>query len=128
MSKRAAPSSTQFPASCIVEVAWEVCNQVGGIYTVIRSKAPCMVENATGPYCMVGPYVKRIRLEKMGHHEPMDFLFKQDMLILKLVQNFESFYIQTVRDHDFGFALQQVLAFAGGYFADGAQHMCSIRA
>ena len=66
MSKRAAPSSTQFPASCIVEVAWEVCNQVGGIYTVIRSKAPCMVENATGPYCMVGPYVNPMTRSSAG--------------------------------------------------------------
>jgi hypothetical protein len=27
----------------LVEVAWEVCNQVGGIYTVLRSKVPSMV-------------------------------------------------------------------------------------
>jgi glycogen(starch) synthase len=32
---------------------------VGGIYTVIRSKAPAMVEHAHGPYCMVGPYVNK---------------------------------------------------------------------
>ncbi|HAE13850.1 MAG TPA: hypothetical protein DCG24_06430, partial [Bacteroidetes bacterium] len=24
----------------LAEVAWEVCNQIGGIYTVVRSKAP----------------------------------------------------------------------------------------
>jgi glycogen(starch) synthase len=46
-------------AACTVEVAWEVCNQVGGIYTVIRSKAPAMVENSRGPFCMIGPYVNR---------------------------------------------------------------------
>ena len=28
----------------LFEVAWEVCNQVGGIYTVIRSKVPAMVD------------------------------------------------------------------------------------
>ena len=28
----------------LVEVAWETCNQVGGIYTVIRTKVPSMVE------------------------------------------------------------------------------------
>ena len=30
--------------SLLTEVAWEVCNQVGGIYTVIRSKVPSMME------------------------------------------------------------------------------------
>lgn len=59
MTQRAIENSTQFPEACIVEVAWEVCNQVGGIYTVIRSKAPAMVERSTGPYCMIGPYVNK---------------------------------------------------------------------
>ncbi len=40
----------------LCEVAWEVCQQVGGIYTVIRSKAPSMV-GLWGPrYLLVGPY------------------------------------------------------------------------
>ena len=30
--------------SMLLEVAWEVCNQVGGIYTVIRSKVPAAKE------------------------------------------------------------------------------------
>lgn len=58
-----------FPATCLLEVAWEVCNQVGGIYTVIRSKAPAMVENVHGPFCMIGPYLnKSIHAEL----EPLD--------------------------------------------------------
>ena len=28
----------------LAETAWEVCNQVGGIYTVIRSKVPAMID------------------------------------------------------------------------------------
>lgn len=40
----------------LFEVAWEVCNQVGGIYTVIRSKVPSMVEEWGENYCLVGPY------------------------------------------------------------------------
>ena len=53
----------------LVEVAWEVCNQVGGIYTVIRSKAPAMMENWGGRFCMIGPYVnKNIHAEL----EPLD--------------------------------------------------------
>lgn len=43
----------------VVESAWEVCNQVGGIYTVIRSKAPAMMKNHGGNYCLVGPYVNK---------------------------------------------------------------------
>lgn len=42
-----------------MEVAWEVCNQVGGIYTVIRSKAPAMAEHVNGPFCMIGPYISK---------------------------------------------------------------------
>ncbi len=59
MPKRTVELKDQFPAACIVEVAWEVCNQVGGIYTVIRSKVPAMVKHANGPYCMIGPYLHR---------------------------------------------------------------------
>jgi len=32
---------------------------VGGIYTVIRSKAPAMMKNHSGNFCMVGPYVSK---------------------------------------------------------------------
>ncbi len=41
----------------LVEVAWEVANQVGGIYTVIRSKAPSMIKNWGERYLLIGPYV-----------------------------------------------------------------------
>ena len=60
---------TGFPKSILVEVAWEVCNQVGGIYTVIRSKAPAMADYVNGPFCMIGPYLsKNIQSEL----EPLD--------------------------------------------------------
>lgn len=39
----------------IIECAWEVCNQVGGIYTVIRSKVPAAVEAFGQNYCLLGP-------------------------------------------------------------------------
>lgn len=41
----------------IVECAWEVCNQVGGIYTVIRSKVVAAVERWGDNYCLLGPLV-----------------------------------------------------------------------
>ncbi len=40
----------------LMEIAWEVCNQVGGIYTVLRSKVPSMVSRWSSRYCLVGPY------------------------------------------------------------------------
>lgn len=40
----------------LFEVAWEVCQQLGGIYTVIRSKVPEMIKRWGNRYCLIGPY------------------------------------------------------------------------
>ncbi|MEY4576231.1 MAG: hypothetical protein RL701_934 [Pseudomonadota bacterium] len=48
------PSSGAF----LIEIAWEVCNQIGGIYQVVRSKAPLMVHRWREQYCMLGPYLE----------------------------------------------------------------------
>ncbi len=50
-------SDTLFPGAVLFEVSWEVCNQIGGIYTVLRSKAPAVMRSRTGPYFMIGPYL-----------------------------------------------------------------------
>jgi glycogen(starch) synthase len=42
----------------LFEVAWEVCNQVGGIYQVVRSKVPLMMSRWHERYCLLGPYVE----------------------------------------------------------------------
>ena len=42
----------------LLEIAWEVLNQVGGIYTVIRSKVPTNIEKWQSNYCLVGPYMQ----------------------------------------------------------------------
>ncbi|MDH5598529.1 MAG: glycosyltransferase [Cyclobacteriaceae bacterium] len=39
----------------LVEVAWEVCNQVGGIYTVIRSKIQAVKQKWGDNYLLIGP-------------------------------------------------------------------------
>jgi hypothetical protein len=39
----------------LFEIAWEVCNQVGGIYQVLRSKAELMVERWREDYCLSAP-------------------------------------------------------------------------
>ncbi|MBD3209545.1 glycogen/starch synthase [Candidatus Woesearchaeota archaeon] len=44
-------------AEVVIELSWEVCNKVGGIYTVIQSKAPFM-RQFYDEYFTVGPYFK----------------------------------------------------------------------
>lgn len=69
MPKRSS-QSTEFSSNAyLVEVAWEVCNQVGGIYTVIRSKAPAMINQWGGRYCMIGPFINKNILAEL---EPLD--------------------------------------------------------
>uniref|UniRef100_A0A3P8YAV7 Glycogen [starch] synthase n=1 Tax=Esox lucius TaxID=8010 RepID=A0A3P8YAV7_ESOLU len=42
----------------LFEIAWEVANKVGGIYTVIQTKARLTVEEWGENYFLVGPYVE----------------------------------------------------------------------
>ena len=54
----------------LIEVAWEACNQVGGIYTVIRTKVPSMVEKWGEDYLLLGPYVTQTAAAEF---EPLTF-------------------------------------------------------
>ena len=54
----------------VIEVAWEVCQQVGGIYTVLRSKAPAAVKRYGHNYCLVGPYNPEISPQEFEETEP----------------------------------------------------------
>ena len=40
----------------LFEVGWEVCWQLGGIYTVLRTKAPVMQQRWGDRYFLIGPY------------------------------------------------------------------------
>ncbi len=53
---KTAGAAARRPHALLLEIAWEVCQQLGGIYTVIRSKAPTMVERWGNQYCLIGPY------------------------------------------------------------------------
>ncbi|MFN8437693.1 MAG: glycosyltransferase [Cytophagales bacterium] len=53
----------------LIEVAWEVCNQVGGIYTVIRSKVPVIKQKWGSNYCLIGPYFHH---KAMSEFEPVE--------------------------------------------------------
>lgn len=63
--------TTKTRRNLLVEVAWEVCNQLGGIYTVIRSKAPTMVEKWGDDYCLIGTYLHK---NVSAEFEPTDDL------------------------------------------------------
>jgi glycogen(starch) synthase len=63
-----APSSRGQPLLC--EVAWEVCQQLGGIYTVIRSKAPSMIRRWGRRYCVVGPYNPKLSPQEFEETTP----------------------------------------------------------
>jgi glycogen(starch) synthase len=53
----AAPAAAAPPAPPLLfEVAWEVCWQLGGIYTVLRSKAGAMLRHWDDRYFLIGPY------------------------------------------------------------------------
>jgi glycogen(starch) synthase len=44
------------PDAVLFEVAWEVCWQLGGIYTVLKTKADTMLSRWGDRYFLVGPY------------------------------------------------------------------------
>ncbi len=63
----------QVKADCLFEVSWEVCNKVGGIYTVIMSKAALMNE-AYKNYFLVGPYIEEKAQLTFVEENPSDEL------------------------------------------------------
>ena len=60
--------------AALFEVSWEACHQVGGIYQVLRSKAPIMVERWGDRYLLVGPWIPRIVQVEFEPEEPRDFV------------------------------------------------------
>ncbi|CAD5125384.1 DgyrCDS13621 [Dimorphilus gyrociliatus] len=52
------------------EVSWEVANKVGGIYTVIKTKASVTVEELGEQYCLIGPYNENIVRQEVEILDP----------------------------------------------------------
>lgn len=77
MSKRSSASPPLLPQANLVEVSWEVCNQVGGIYTVIRSKVPCTMDHWAGRYCLVGPFLNKNILAELDLMDDVQDIFGQ---------------------------------------------------
>ena len=55
----------------VFEVAWEVANKVGGIYTVLRSKAGVTTEELGDDYFMLGPYNHEQCQAEVSHTAPL---------------------------------------------------------
>jgi glycogen(starch) synthase len=68
----------------LIEIAWETCNQVGGIYTVIRTKVPSMVEKWGDDYFLLGYFPQTASAE----FEPIHDL--DDSVLGKTVQKMRS--------------------------------------
>ncbi len=60
-------------ADVVFELSWEVCNKVGGIYTVVQSKAGQMVANYDSNYFLVGPFFPGKHNPEFSEELPHDF-------------------------------------------------------
>lgn len=82
--------------SMLFEIAWEVCNQVGGIYTVIRSKVPSVIEKwGAENYFLVGPYFAD---QAAAHFDPAtDYSTPVGKAVLKMQERgFDVYYGQWI--------------------------------
>ena len=43
----------------LFETSWEICNKVGGIYTVLSTKAATVVESYHDRYICIGPDIAK---------------------------------------------------------------------
>jgi glycogen(starch) synthase len=62
-------ASSDSHLSILFEVAWEVCNQIGGIYTVMKTKAQTMVDRWGKNYILIGPYNHHTSALEFEHSE-----------------------------------------------------------
>jgi len=61
----------------VFEVSWEVCNKVGGIYTVVSSKAAQMVAHYQTSYVAVGPFFTLDKVKGEFEELPMPDSYKR---------------------------------------------------
>ena len=66
-------SVKQKPPDYIFEVSWEVCNKVGGIYTVLSTRAKTILEKTGAQLIFIGPDVWK---------DTENPLFKEDKRLL----------------------------------------------
>ena len=59
----------------LFETSWEVCNKVGGIHTVVSTKAKTLIDTIQGSLILIGPDICKDKLENPEFEED-DSLFK----------------------------------------------------
>lgn len=61
------------------------CNYVtvGGIYTVIKSKAPVSVEELGEQYCLLGPYNEACVRTEVELLEPHSYIYRQTIQAMR---------------------------------------------
>ena len=62
----------------IFEVSWEVCNKVGGIYTVLRSKIPYLIKTYKDKYFAIGPFLENSK--KYFEEKPLPPFISEDII------------------------------------------------
>ena len=58
----------------LFEVSWEVCNKVGGIYTVVRSKVP-LIKDQYDDYVLIGPLLQNAEFDPRPAPEHWQIIF-----------------------------------------------------
>jgi hypothetical protein len=74
-------TSMQLSKPLLFEIAWEVANKVGGIYTVLKTKAPVTKEEYGDRYCLIGPYnstTAPIEVEVIDEHPDNPAMYIRD--------------------------------------------------
>ncbi|MDE6857314.1 MAG: glycogen/starch synthase, partial [Alistipes sp.] len=79
-------SNTKLTPDYLFEVSWEVCNKVGGIHTVVATKALTMTKKLGDKYILIGPDLQ---------HEGVNPEFEEDVNLLKAWR--QSVYADGVR-------------------------------
>jgi len=58
----------------LFEVSWEVCNKVGGIYTVLSTKAYKLEAMLGSQYILVGPDIVKMLQMNVYLYKMMDYI------------------------------------------------------
>ena len=90
-TRKKKPVRKEFKKDFLVEVAWEVCNQVGGIYTVIRSKVPAVEKVFGDDYLLVGPALHPDRFAEIDELSGTDDMVEHAVIKLRK-KGYDVFY------------------------------------
>jgi phosphorylase/glycogen(starch) synthase len=94
----------------LFEVSWEVCNKVGGIHTVVATKALSLVKELKNNYILIGPDIIK---DESGNAE-----FVEDMELFSAWRKqaeTEGLYIKTGRWNINGYPIAIILNFSNGF-------------